>query len=67
MGGSLGAEGYADALAEALKAALDEQPDRESLKARGRQFRPEIAVERYLGLMLGEAAPQIQETSSVLT
>ena len=44
--------GNVEALAVAMEQALAEEPDRGRLKARAWQFRPEIAIERYLELML---------------
>lgn len=48
--------GDAEALAAALEEALKERPDRERLKARAREFRPEVAVDRYVELMLARRA-----------
>ena len=44
--------GDAEALAVAMEQALADPPDRELLMIRAQEFRPEIAVERYLELML---------------
>ena len=47
--------GDAEALADALEQALGDKTDRIRLQARAFEFRPELAVERYLSLMLGHS------------
>jgi glycosyltransferase involved in cell wall biosynthesis len=43
----------AEALARAMEQALDGQVDREALKARAREFRPEVAVDRFIDALTG--------------
>jgi glycosyltransferase involved in cell wall biosynthesis len=51
--GRLVAGGNVDALAEAMELTLAEAPDREQLKARAWDFRPECALDQYIELMVG--------------
>lgn len=48
--------GDVDALAAAMEAELERAHDRDSLKARARLFSPDVAVNRYLSLLLGRSS-----------
>ena len=52
--GRLTPVGDSGALARAILATLDESPDRERLRRRGRQFSSARAAEQYLDVLLGE-------------
>ena len=52
--GRLTPVGDSGALARAIVATLDESPDRERLRRRGRQFSSARAAEQYLDVLLGE-------------
>ena len=55
--GQLVPVGNAQALAEAIEDGLAKTFDAAALKARADEFRPEIAAQKYLALLIGEARP----------
>lgn len=52
--GALVPAGDRDSLAEAMEQALDRSVDKQGLKARSAQFGPDIALDAYLAVLLGQ-------------
>ncbi len=54
----------ADALADAMREALSCEPDREALRVRAAEFSPEIAANKYLGLLFPQDSTEATGTEA---